>query len=633
MKADAFPLLGLFGEKRRLEVPLFQRQYVWNQEQQWEPLWEDISRKFIESLEARADAPVHFLGAMVLDQKQTPTTHVEKRQVIDGQQRLTTLQIFLAAFRDFCTYEKCDELAAECDAYILNKGMMANPQVDQFKVWPTQLDRPQFRDVILCRSRAELEKGHPLVRRKYSRKYEPRPRMVEAYFFFYDEIMTFFKGADGEEPIRAATPLSDRLVTCFHALKNSIKVAIIDLDREDDAQVIFETLNARGEPLLPADLLRNYIFLRASRQNEAQEALYEEYWRRFDDPFWRHEIRQGRLSRPRSDLFMQHFLASRQGVDIPVKHLFVEYKFWVEHARPFSNIREELATLARQGDDFRRLIDSQKDDVLHPLAKFLEAFDISTVYPFLLFLLDRKIADDDWIAITTILQSYLLRRAVCGLTTKNYNRVFLQLTKALEATGTSAQDVRKYLSQFTGDSSEWPSDEMFSEAWIGRHVYQTMNNPKVVYILSRLNATYANAKTETIEISAPLTVEHVMPQQWTEHWPLTDGSTGISATELWLGDADETDPRVEPSRTRDRTLQTFGNLTILTQSLNSSISNSAWVEKKPALLAASLLPINLQLQKMETWDERSIETRGRELLGRAVALWPGPDLRTRPAAA
>ena len=97
MKADAVPLLDLFEKKMRLEVPLFQRQYVWTLEQQWEPLWEDVSRKFAEFIEGRPDGPVHFLGAMVLDQKETPVTHVEKRQVIDGQQRLTTLQVFLGS--------------------------------------------------------------------------------------------------------------------------------------------------------------------------------------------------------------------------------------------------------------------------------------------------------------------------------------------------------------------------------------------------------------------------------------------------------------------------------------------------------------------------------------------------------
>jgi uncharacterized protein with ParB-like and HNH nuclease domain len=127
MKANAVPLLAIFEKKMRLEVPLFQRQYVWSKDQQWEPLWEDIMRKFSEYLDGRKDAPVHFLGAMVLDQKQTPTTHVDKRQVIDGQQRLTTLQIFLAVFRDFCRQHDCDDLAKECDSFTLNKGMMAEP--------------------------------------------------------------------------------------------------------------------------------------------------------------------------------------------------------------------------------------------------------------------------------------------------------------------------------------------------------------------------------------------------------------------------------------------------------------------------------------------------------------------------
>jgi len=168
MKADAVPLLAIFEKKVRLEVPLFQWQYVWSRDQQWEPLWEDISRKFSECLEGRKDAPVHFLGAMVLDQKQTPTTHVEKRQVIDGQQRLTTLQIFIASFRDFCRAHSCEDLARECDSFTLNKGMMADPDVDRFKVWPTQLDRKQFTDVISSGSRNELEKKHPITYRKYA---------------------------------------------------------------------------------------------------------------------------------------------------------------------------------------------------------------------------------------------------------------------------------------------------------------------------------------------------------------------------------------------------------------------------------------------------------------------------------
>lgn len=616
MDANAVALLAIFEKKLRLEVPLFQRQYVWTREQQWEPLWEDIARKFSEYLEGRKDAPVHFLGAMVLDQKQTPTTHVEKRQVIDGQQRLTTLQIFLAAFRDFCREQSCLDLAEECETFTFNKGKMAEPQVDKFKVWPTQLDRTQFTDVIAAGSRSELERRHPLKRRKYARLPDPRPRMVEAYLFFHDQISGFFIGTSTDVPLVANVPIADRLDECFQALKNALQVVVIDLERDDDAQVIFETLNARGEPLLPADLLRNYIFLRAARRGEPQEPLYKEFWQRFDDPFWRVEVRQGRLLRPRSDLFMQHFLASRQTRDIPIKHLFVEYKFWVDRERPFATVRDELATLARQGDDFRRIIEPKKDDALYRLASFLDVFDIRTAYPLLLTLLDVGITEPQWSEVTVTLESYLLRRAVCGLTTKNYNRTFLGHTRSLRRDGVTPENLGTILAQQTGESAEWPSDDAFKNAWWTRHAYQTLNNPKIVYILKRLSDTYFGNKMEHVSVEGPLTVEHILPQQWISNWPLPDGSQGMTAKELW--DAPIDDPRAQATRERNTLLQTLGNLTVLTQPLNSAASNSAWINKKPELLRHSLLPINQKLYDYATWDEKAIHQRADELFRRGL---------------
>lgn len=620
MKANAIPLLGIFERKMRLEVPLFQRQYVWNLEHQWQPLWEDIQRKFTEYLDGRKDAPVHFLGAMVLDQKLTPTTHVEKRQVIDGQQRLTTLQIFLAAFRDFCRQQECEELAKECEAFTLNRGMMADPDVDRFKVWPTRLDQAQFMNVIAAKSRAELEKRYPLVRQKYARKPDPRPRMVEAYLFFYDQISEFFLGVNGEAPLAAEFPLSGRLEECFQALKNALQVVAIDLEHDDDAQVIFETLNARGEPLLPADLLRNFIFLRAARNGEQQEELYKTYWQRFDEPFWRVTIKQGRLLRPRSDLFIQHFLASRQMVDIPIKHLFVEYKHWIEKERPFVTVGEELATLARQGDDFRRIVAPKKEDPLYGLATFLDTFDLRTAHPLLLMLLDEQIDETAWRQISTTLESYLLRRAVCGMTTKNYNRIFLSLIRNLRRDGVTAGNLIKQLAEQKGESTEWPSDEAFREAWQSRHIYQTLNNPKIVYILKRLSDTYYKSKMETFSIEGPLTVEHILPQSWLENWPLADGTKGMTGQELW--EAEDDDPRAAATRARHAVLQTLGNLTILTQPLNSAVSNSDWERKKPEMLLHSLLPINQSLHRVTNWDEVAIQKRGEELFQRALEIWP-----------
>lgn len=624
MKANAYPLLAVFEQKQRLEVPLFQRQYVWDQERQWEPLWEDISRKFTEHLEGRVDSPVHFLGAMVLDQKQTPTTHVIKRQVIDGQQRLTTLQLFLCALRDFARERGCEDIAKECEAYTLNKGMMADPSVDEFKVWPTLADRPAFIDVMKSGSREELERRNPLVRQKYARSDDPRPRIVEAYLFFYKELESFFFENDEEELLLA--PLSGRLETSFHALKDALQVVVIDLDAGDDAQVIFETLNARGEPLLPADLLRNYIFLRAARKQEDQEGLYAQYWRPFDEPFWREEIRQGRLSRPRSDMFMQHFLASRQHVDVPVKHLYVEYRHWIEKDQPFANVEEELQVLAEQRQTYRRLINTAEPDPLARLCNFLKVFDVSTLYPLLLQFLSESRAEDEVRNLSTVLESYVLRRAVCGYTSKGYNRLFLRMLAALNKAGEiNVSTISNYLGQLAGESSEWPSDRRFATAWLSAEMQKRLTGPRLPYVFRCLSHELTQVGSERVRIEGELTIEHLMPQSWQAHWPLADGSEGLGWMERWSRSID--DPVKVASEQRDSMVQTIGNLTIITQPLNSSISNSSWEIKKPALMAVSLLPINQMLHKYDEWNEDAIQERGQVLFELAAKIWPGSDTR------
>jgi uncharacterized protein with ParB-like and HNH nuclease domain len=622
MKANATPLVTLFEKKMRLEVPLFQRQYVWTESAQWEPLWEDIERKFTEYLEGRDDAPVHFLGAIVLDQKQTPATHVERRLVIDGQQRLTTLQIFLTAFRDYCRAAGAEALAEECTNFTLNKGMMPDPEVDKFKVWPTSVDRKPFQDVVNAGSKEALENLHPLIWKKYARKPEPRHAIVSCYLFFYEQISLFFEGFRGELPVAHEVTVDVRLESCFQALRNALLVVAIDLEQGDDAQVIFETLNARGEPLLPADLLRNYIFLRAARHNESQEALYKRYWEKFDEPFWRTSVSQGRINRPRSDLFMQHFLASQQAIDIPVKHLYVEYRHWIEKEKPFDSVESELQALARQRDNFRRLLEAEADQPFTSLANFLIAYDVGTAYPLLLHLLDSGASDDVIGEVSIILESYLQRRAVCNMTNKNLNRVFLNLVKILRREGTNVDVVKKYLLDLKGESAEWPSDEAFFNAWQSNEIYQQLNNARITHIFSRLDAKYRSSKTEDILVASPLTVEHIMPQEWTEHWPLEDGEQGLSMLELW--EAEDDDLRASRTKVRNSIIQTMGNLTLIRQGLNASMSNSNWLVKKPELMKYSVLSINQEFYNQLDWNEREIAARGRRLFQKALEIWSRP---------
>jgi hypothetical protein len=299
----------------------------------------------------------------------------------------------------------------------------------------------------------------------------------------------------------------------------------------------------------------------------------------------------------------------------------VKYKFWIDRNRPFASVREELAALSSGGVSFRRMQDPQKDDLLFPLATFLRTFDISTVYPLLLFFTESKLTNEDWRQVSATLESYLLRRAVCNLTTKAYNRIFLNLTKALRRDGFSVGALQAFLMNQTGETVEWPTDEAFRVAWKSQPVYENLQQARIVHVLRRLSDSYFGSKSEHISIDSPLTVEHILPQNWVENWPLKDGSIGLTETEIWTAE-DRTDPRAVMSEVRNRLLHTIGNLTILTQPLNSSVSNSAWDLKAAALLRASLLPINLQLYGVKEWDETIIEKRSDELFSRAIQIWP-----------
>jgi hypothetical protein len=258
-----------------------------------------------------------------------------------------------------------------------------------------------------------------------------------------------------------------------------------------------------------------------------------------------------------------------------------------------------------------------------PLAAFMESFDIRTAYPLMLHLLAAGLQEDDWRRVSTTLESYLLRRAFIGLPTAAYNRVFLTLLRNLlgKRREELALGIEVELSSLSGPSAAWPKDEQLADAWLHADAYNRLQTAKLSHVLLRLSRTYQSPRTESIQVNSTPTIEHLMPQNWHSHWPLPDG-TFVSVEG---GEAGEDEP---PSSTqvsdRNRALQTIGNLTLLTQSLNSSVSNQSWSAKRPAVLGASVLPINLQLQDFPTWDEHAIERRGRALLEQALRIWPGP---------
>lgn len=317
MKVDKLTLERVFERTERLAAPLFQRPYVWREEENWLPLWESIR----EVAEKRfSDMPVrpHFMGAVVLDQLKTQLGKNHARQIIDGQQRLTTLQLALAAVRDLCVKHGDARYAKAFEKLTTNEVPLSDDPDDLFKVWPTNADREDFRGV--------MKAGSPAVVRKMEHAHPDDAWLIPNAYLYFTDVFDEWLGPAGTEVFKK------RLEALYGALRDDIHLVVIDLETQDDAQEIFETLNALGTPLLPADLVKNHLFHRAQAQNADTPKLYESYWKTFDEErgYWRQEVRQGRLKRPRLDLFLSHYLTRMLGREVLVAQLFRDYRDFVK---------------------------------------------------------------------------------------------------------------------------------------------------------------------------------------------------------------------------------------------------------------------------------------------------------------
>jgi len=495
---------------------------------------------------------------------------------------------------------------------------MINEEVEMYKVWPTEVDRNQFKDIIDSGSRKELEARHPIIRKKYHRHPEPRPTMIECYLYYYDQIDQYL---DSIESIESAIVKLEKL---HLALRNSLQVVTIELEGDDNPQVIFETLNGRGQPLLPSDLLRNYIFMRVSDDEERggnQEILYRRYWLPFDEPIWRIEEKQGRYKRSRCDIFMQHYLAMKRQQEINIGHLYAEYKYWIKVSSPFESVKSELVDMVYHRNNFRKLIEPEQDTRLGDLSRTLKAFEITTIYPLILKLLELELSVDLYDEIYTDIESYIVRRAVCNLTTKNYNRNFMSILNKLPSENLTREKFREILHDQQGDSSYWPRDDIFLEAWLEEPSYDNMSSAKIQIILKAIEKLKHDPKSTIVEIKSELSVEHILPRKWIEHWPLPNGNVGIPEDKRLELETDHEDAAA--SRYRDQMKHTFGNLTLLTQPLNSAISNMAFGNKKPEILKYCTLSLNHYFQEdIETWDEVAIKVRSEKLFESAKHIWP-----------
>ena len=659
MQAGPVTVRQLLENRQRFCVPIYQRHYVWTKEKQWEPFWNDIRTKAIERLNGRERRFSHFMGAVVLESRGTVSSRqVTSIQVVDGQQRLTTFQLYLAAARDYATKAGFNTSRGLIESYLFNEKqhLMEDAEVEKYKVWPTKYDRILFMD-ILGAERSEL-------REKYSQhfykgrdeiyKYSTVPRLLGAYGFFYERIKRAVESDDLEDEFAESvddehsqgrekaqsSELTDnqtretRLDALWEALIEEFKVVEITLEEGDDAQVIFETLNERGEPLLAADLVRNNIFHRADARKEDADKLFDKYWKDFEDPFWDAMEKQGRYSKKRIEFFLANFIAGKIAGEVTLSKLFSEYKAFIKiqtnNSRSgYPSVEAELQDLVAFGKLYRRLLERNPGDPLGHFANRLHAWDVTTVYPLVL----RLWATDEMEegvkeACLSTLLTFIVRRAICGLTTKNYNRFFLSVLRHLESNGFSLSNLATFLTEQRSESARFPTDEEFERAWTWHPMYgQSLTPARVRAVLEALERQKRQQYHETDQLNADLSVEHILPVRWESHWPLLDGSRPTS-DEAWqamiFNKEDET--RLGQMVRRRRLLHTFGNLTILTKPLNSSVSNGPFSEKRRALNDHSLLVLNREISKEDVWGEDQIEARGRDLFDVARHLWPFPRI-------
>lgn len=614
MKPYTRSIIDLFDGKKRYLIPLYQRQYAWKVEPQLQLLWEDIERAVSRLIEDRATLSPHFMGAIVISQIKTFGKQVQAFEVIDGQQRLTTFQLLLAALRDVAAANG-SKYADEIQKYVLNDGVMETPEAERYKLWPSLTDRRSF--VGLVDPNADLDGISPkpidedgIVRRS-----------IAAYAYFKSQIeKKVFDGENFED---------DNLEKLFEALKEGLAAVSIELEGGDDPQTIFETLNSRGVDLSAGDLMRNFIFQRAKGMGQADaslvvDKLYEKHWLPLDRAFWQGQASRGRQFKHRLDWMLTDHLSMKLAQIVSVENLFEAYRRWILDARPFEGVEAELESISLTAAVERRLFEQSPEDDIGRFGRFAEAFDVSTAMPLIIYLATEADLGARLPEALAVLESYILRRDICGHTIKNYNRFFVgTIDRLRSANGDKLEALTGYLSTRQSDIDRWPNDDELRIAWMSRDQYKSARQPRLRYLFEGIERRKRTALNEDIEIKSALSIEHIMPQGWRTNWPIP----GFDHL-----DADDIDVDLLSAQfARDGCVNTLGNLTLLTSSLNSKVSNGPFSVKMPAVRAHSSLALNRDLADYDRWDETSVATRGAALFEIARKLWSSPVVSGDPS--
>ncbi|MFP6134956.1 DUF262 domain-containing protein [Helicobacter pylori] len=562
MKADAIKLLDFIGksQEKQFVIPIYQRVYSWEKEH-CKQLWDDIIKTG-----GNDQIEGHFIGSIVFEHDGIYTTNYNELLIIDGQQRLTTITLLFIALRDHLNDE--DEFLEKFSRQKIQNRYLINSDEKGDKKFRLILSEPD-KDTLLS-----------LIDKNKRKPSELSLKIMENFKLF-------------EEWISENT---DKLETIFKGL-DKLMVVEISLERgKDNPQLIFESMNSTGKDLTQTDLIRNYILM--GLEPEKQKIFYEKYWRAMEENF-----KQSEKQSKREDLFNQfvrHYLTIKTKEIPNINKVYEAFKRYQQERE----IETEalLQDLQKYCGFFCQIVFKKEDDKdLNKALSFLVDLEMDVIYPLLLELYsdysDGVLSKQDFIPIIYLTESYICRRAVCGLGTNSLNKVFPSFTKHIQK-DEYFKSLKAHFGYLT-EKQRFPNNDEFKKLFITIDFYHFQ---KREYFLERLE----NFDTKEPVNTKECTIEHIMPQTLTEEWKRDLGENFKAI--------------------HDKYLHTIGNLT--KTGYNDKYSNNSFQEKRDMEkgFKQSSLKLNQGLKDLESFGEKEIEKRANDLADFALKIWTYPNL-------
>ena len=586
----------VFMQPQHLVVPPFQRPYVWEKEEQWAPLWQDVRRLADLRLGQTSPDAKHFLGAIVVQAREPILGDLQASSIIDGQQRLTTLQLLMDATAAALEAVGQDALAGQLDRLTHNEDIYVLGAETRLKLRHSNRDRHAFDEVMDAEAPVEHE---TLL--------HAAARVVRAH--------EYFTGAVTEWLDSAAEGAAERAQALTGVLTRGLQLVAINLTANENSQEIFETLNARGTPLTAADLIRNFVFQRLAAEGADTRAHLEDW--PFETEFWETEVSVGRYAMQRSSLFFNQWLMTRLGEEVSPRATFTRFKQYVEqidleNGRKVADLLPVIREQAETYEDWTRTADDGDRQLNRvELAVYrMKASASELLKPLLIWLHEpgRAVPAEVIQRVTSAAESWLVRRQILRLSVADMGRIVADMIRAHESTPWPelADGIEGHLSRLNVTSTYWPGDEELREALRTEQAFRRFKKARLRMLLEAIEDEYRRGTNQPQVPRRGYPIEHILPQTWAETWPVH----GTEAEEL-----------------RAEHVHRLGNLTLLTRSLNSKVSNGPWTSKRKALQAHDTLLLNSRLlsQVDSTWDEVCIDARTDAMIDVLLATWPVPE--------